>query len=498
MVLRAFLLVVAVFVSSAQAADWPMYGHDTSNSRFNAAETAIGAQNVAGLHEVWFLPTAAPVTATPAVVGGVVYVGSWDHNFYALDALSGKVLWKISLLTPQGDQEGPFPGIQSSALVLGKKVYFGDSCGYLHGYAANGSGAPPHAPSAMTIRNRGCASNGTEVPGFPVDLAGALPNSQDAVHTDIFSSPVPFTPTLGPNKGRKMLYIGAASHVDNPCIHGALFALDANSGQIVWRFDVVPSSAIGGGVWSTPTIDSVNSLVYTDTGDCVNNASSGFSESILALDASCSGVAVDKSCPALPAVTYPPNPATAGNPVWFFQAHPNGDLADLDFGSSPNLITNSAGQPALVGAGSKDGIYYAVNAGRGGGQLVWKSQVAVASVAGGFQGSTAFAYGKIFGTTFSGPEFLLALNAFTGSLVWDAPDGASSFSPVGVANGLVFSGDHTGTFKVHDAADGLLLFSFPTGGSVSGGPVIAEGMAFVGVGLTTSQTETHGLFAFSP
>jgi hypothetical protein len=42
------------------------------------------------------------------------------------------------------------------------------------------------------------------------------------------------------------------------------------------------------------------------------------------------------------------------------------------------------------------------------------------------------------------------------------------------------------------------LFSFPTGGSVSGGPVIAEGMAFVGVGLTTSQTETHGLFAFSP
>src|SRR5439155_13643190 len=48
-------------------------------------------QTVGSLHQVWFLKTGGPVTATPSEVGGVVYVGSWDHNFYALDARTGAV-----------------------------------------------------------------------------------------------------------------------------------------------------------------------------------------------------------------------------------------------------------------------------------------------------------------------------------------------------------------------------------------------------------------------
>ena len=243
-------VLAALGAAPAFAAGWPMYGHDIRQSRFNAAETAISRQTVGSLHQVWFLQTGGPVTATPSEVDGVVYVGSWDHSFYALDARTGAVKWRVALATPQGDSK--FPGIQSSATVANRRVYFGDSCGYLHAYPASGAGAPPKAPAAMTVRNRGCASNGKEAPGFPVDLGGALPDPADAVNTDIFSSPMPFTPTAGPNKGRRMLYVGAASHQDSPCIHGALFALDALSGRIVWRFDTVPASAIGGAVWSTP------------------------------------------------------------------------------------------------------------------------------------------------------------------------------------------------------------------------------------------------------
>src|SRR5436190_20314927 len=114
------------------------------------------------------------------------------------------------------------------------------------------------------------------------------------------------------------------------------------TGQIVWRFDTVPASAIGGAVWSTPAIDAVNDLVYVHTGDCVNNASSGLSESILALDASCAGGSVGGTCPSLPPVTYPPGALAAGKPVWAFQAHPNGELQDLDFGPSANVITDAA------------------------------------------------------------------------------------------------------------------------------------------------------------
>ncbi len=499
--MRLFVLGLTAFAGTAAfAAGWPMYGHDVRQSRFNAGEIVIGPQNVGSLHQAWFLSTGGPVTATPIEVGGVVYVGSWDHTFYALDATTGAVKWKVTVTTPQGDSK--FPGIQSSGAVANGRVYFGDSCGYLHAYPANGAGAPPKAPAALTTRNRGCGSNGTESPGFPVDLGGALPNPADAVNTDIFSSPIPFRPTAGANKGRRMIYVGAASHQDSPCIHGALFALDAMTGQVVWRFDTVPASAIGGAVWSTPAVDAVNDLVYADTGDCVNNASSGLSESILALDASCAGISVDGTCPNLPPVTYPPGALAPGNPVWAFQAHPNGELQDLDFGSSPNVITDAAGIPVLVGAGSKDGTYYAVRAGRGpgAGQLAWKTTTSVAGPAGGFQGSTGFAYGAIFATTFSGPEFAVALDAFNGALEWDAPDASTSVSPVGIASGLVFAGDNLGFFRARDVSTGAALFTFQAGGPIGSGPVIADGMVFVGVGVRVAPAtpETEGIFAFRP
>src|SRR5881628_864211 len=122
---RLALVLAALGAGPAFAAGWPMYGYDIRQSRFNAAETAITPQTVGSLHQVWFLKTGGPVTATPSEVGGVVYVGSWDHNFYALDARTGAVKWKVTLATPQGDSK--FPGIQSSALVANRRVYFGDS-----------------------------------------------------------------------------------------------------------------------------------------------------------------------------------------------------------------------------------------------------------------------------------------------------------------------------------------------------------------------------------
>ena len=491
------------FTSISIAADWPMYGHDIAQSRSNPAETAITTANVASLKQLWVFKTAAPVSATPTVVNGVVYFGGWDHNFYAVNAATGALIWKVSLVTPQGDNESS-PGIQSSATVLGNRVFFGDSCGYLHAYPTDGSGA---LSTTMTVRNRGCGSTGTESPGFPVDLAGALPNAADAPHAALFSSPTPFAPTVGANKGRMLLYMGEASHVDNPCIHGAEFAVDAKSGKVVWRFDVTPSTAIGGGVWSTPAIDATNNLVYIDTGDCVNNASAGFSESIIALDASCSGVSVDGSCKKLPPENFPPmSPATPGNPVWYFEAHPNGEMADLDFGSSPNVITKN-GVPVLVGAGSKDGAYYAVNAGRLGGQLAWSTKVAevssvtvgnsISSALGGFNGSTGFENQKVYGNTVDGPEFEVALNGLTGALAWNAADAVSSLGAIGLGNGLVYSGDNSGLFKARDASSGMLLFEASVGGAVAGSPVPAESKVFVPVGATSGVPgQQFGVYAF--
>ena len=49
-------------------ANWPMYNHDRSGTRFNSEENTLRASNIAGLHVKWRLDTPAPVSGTPIVV----------------------------------------------------------------------------------------------------------------------------------------------------------------------------------------------------------------------------------------------------------------------------------------------------------------------------------------------------------------------------------------------------------------------------------------------
>jgi outer membrane protein assembly factor BamB len=53
--------------------------------------------NVSYLKPAWDFTTEDVVTASPSVVGGVVYVGAWDGFFYALDAQSGALIWKFAV-----------------------------------------------------------------------------------------------------------------------------------------------------------------------------------------------------------------------------------------------------------------------------------------------------------------------------------------------------------------------------------------------------------------
>jgi outer membrane protein assembly factor BamB len=78
------------------AEDWPMYGRDLGHS-FSNPDSGINPSNVASLQQAWAFPTGDAVSASPTVVDGVVYVGSWDGYFYALDANSGNLKWKFKL-----------------------------------------------------------------------------------------------------------------------------------------------------------------------------------------------------------------------------------------------------------------------------------------------------------------------------------------------------------------------------------------------------------------
>ena len=78
------------------AEGWPMYGRDLKHS-FSNPDSRITPLNVWALTEVWFHPTGDVVSASPAVVGSAVYVGSWDGYFYALDAQSGRQNWAFKV-----------------------------------------------------------------------------------------------------------------------------------------------------------------------------------------------------------------------------------------------------------------------------------------------------------------------------------------------------------------------------------------------------------------
>jgi hypothetical protein len=64
-------------------ANWPLFGFDARQSRFNPYENILNTSNVSSLTEAWSFATGSTVYSSPAVVNGVVYAGSDDHNVYA-------------------------------------------------------------------------------------------------------------------------------------------------------------------------------------------------------------------------------------------------------------------------------------------------------------------------------------------------------------------------------------------------------------------------------
>ncbi|MGH9095607.1 MAG: PQQ-binding-like beta-propeller repeat protein, partial [Acidimicrobiales bacterium] len=83
-------------VSSAACA-WPMYGHDPARTMATGCPGVPTPATVATLVPRWHVHTPDVVTATPTVVGGVVYVGDWSGNFMAMDQGTGTTRWSTVL-----------------------------------------------------------------------------------------------------------------------------------------------------------------------------------------------------------------------------------------------------------------------------------------------------------------------------------------------------------------------------------------------------------------
>ena len=95
---------------------WAALGEDAVMFRGNPRHTGVYEDpGVAKLSSVkWKFHTSGMMIGSPAVVGGVVYVGSTDGNLYAVDAEDGALKWKFNTQSR----------VPSSPAVAGGVVYF--------------------------------------------------------------------------------------------------------------------------------------------------------------------------------------------------------------------------------------------------------------------------------------------------------------------------------------------------------------------------------------
>ena len=98
--------------------------HRHDMTRWNPCEKVLNVKNVGKLGLKWSYATGG-VDSSPAVANGVVYVGSYDHNGYALNARTGAKLWSYTT----GNEI-----VHSSAAVANGVVYVSSNDGNVYAF----------------------------------------------------------------------------------------------------------------------------------------------------------------------------------------------------------------------------------------------------------------------------------------------------------------------------------------------------------------------------
>jgi quinohemoprotein ethanol dehydrogenase len=239
--------------ADARAGEWITHGRNYSETRFSPL-SQINAGNVKQLGLAWSFDTETTrgLEATPIIAGGVMYTtGSWSVVL-ALDARTGKQLWKWDPQVPRTFGQKACCDVVNRGVALYKgKVYVGTLDGRLA------------ALDAQT--------------GKPV---------WDIVTVD---QSLPYTITGAPRvvKGKVLIGNGGAEMG----VRGYLSAYDAETGKLSWRFYTVPGDPskpfespaleraaktwngewwkIGGGgtVWDSMAYDPELDLLYVGTGN---------------------------------------------------------------------------------------------------------------------------------------------------------------------------------------------------------------------------------------
>jgi len=406
--------------------DWPSYLHDVQHSAADTVPSGLNPSTASKLAPLWTFKTGGTVAASATVVNQTVYLGSWDGYEYALDAATGALKWRTYLgVTSAPNCSPPNAGVTSTATVDNNVVYVGGGDSYWYALDANS--------------------------GAVLWQVYTGDNSATGGHYN-WSSPV---------IANGFAYIGIASLGDCPLVQGEVLKVDLSTHLVVATWKAVPDGRVGGGVWTTPTLDPSTNTLFVSTG--TEGGTEPLAQAFVSLDAT----------------------TLAFKDVW--KLPENLAVTDSDFGTSPVLFTDSTGR-ALVGSVNKNGLFYALDRGNLSAGPVWQATIAVGgscpTCGDGSVSSAAWAQGTIFqagGNTsiggVSSPGSVRSIDPTTGNFNWEHADPAPVVPAIAYSNGLVI--DAAGKLlEVLDANTGNTLFATQLLASSYGPPSVAEGMLF--------------------
>ena len=378
------LLIIVAAALLAVLAPRPPAATGPTGFRGDAAHDGVyPATTKAALGGIeWRVQTGGDVVSSPTVGTGVVYVGSGDGKLYALDAVTGARRWTYDTGSPVAT---------SPALARGR-VYFG---------MRNGVYAAADAASGRRVWS---FRTGPDLPLHWGHESG----------DHYVSSPVVV--------GGTVIFGGG---------DGAVYALDAASGEVRWR------AHTGGRVRSSPAVSGSRVVVGSLDGNVY--------------------------CLSL----------KTGAERWRF-ATAGAQLESAKFGYDRRSVQSS---PAIVNGvvfiGARDGFLYAIDLLTG--KEKWHFDHKISWV----NSSAAVEDGVVY-TASSDAAFVQAVDAATGVEKWRMSTEVPVWSSPALSGNYLYVGDWIGRLHAIDRRDGKEQWKFRTGAMILSSPTVSGDLVIFG------------------